>query len=119
VEHLDNFAGYSNYETSFQQLLSKTPISARTTLIIVGDCRDYQGTWKQKSPDRYGQRIGPYSAKLIGKLKARSHKVIVLNPEEKAKWGVGDSATLDYEQAGAIVKCVTSPLDLAEQLMSV
>jgi len=119
VQHLDNFAGYSNYETSFQQLLSKAPISARTTLIIVGDCRDYQGSWRRKSHDRFGQRVDPYSAKLMGKLKARSHKVIVLNPEEKAKWGVGDSAAPDYEQAGAIVKYVTSPLDLAEQLMGV
>ena len=119
VEHLDDFAGYSNYETSFQQLLSKAPISPRTTLIIVGDCRDYQGSWQQKSPDRYGQRIGPHSAKLMGKLVARSNKVIVLNPEEKLKWGVGDSAALDYEKAGAIVKYVDSPIDLAEQLMSV
>jgi len=119
VEHLDNFAGYSNYETSFQQLLSTTPISARTTLIIVGDCRDYQGSWRRKSHEKYGQRIGPHSAKLMGKLKARSHKVIVLNPEEKAKWGVGDSAVLDYEHTGAIVKYVASPLDLAEQLMNV
>ena len=119
VEHLDDFAGYSNYETSFQELLSKAPISARTTLIIVGDCRDYQGSWKQKSPDKYGQRIGPHSAKLMGKLVKRSHKVIILNPEEKLKWGVGDSAILDYEQAGATVKYVTSPLNLAEQLMSV
>ena len=55
----------------------------------------------------------------MGKLKARSHKVIVLNPEEKAKWGVGDSAVLDYEHTGAIVKYVASPLDLAEQLMNV
>ena len=119
VEHLDDFAGYSNYETSFQQLLSKAPISPRTTLIIVGDCRDYQGSWRQKSPDKYGQRIGPHSAKLMGKLVIRSNKVIVLNPEEKLKWGVGDSAVLDYEHAGAIVKYVASPIDLAEQLMSV
>ncbi|MBM3240075.1 VWA domain-containing protein [Candidatus Poribacteria bacterium] len=117
VQHLDDFAGYSNYETSFQQLLSKVPISPRTTLIIVGDCRDYQGSWQQKSPDKYGQRIGPKSAKLMGKLVTRSNKVIVLNPEEKIKWGVGDSAALDYEQAGAIVKYVASPLDLAGQLM--
>ena len=119
VEHLDNFAGYSNYETSFQQLLSKAPISPRTTLIIVGDCRDYQGSWRQKSPDKYGQRIGPHSAKLVSKLVTRSNKVIVLNPEEKLKWGVGDSTVLDYEHAGAIVKYVASPLDLAEQLMNV
>ena len=119
VEHLEDFAGYSNYETSFQKLLSKAPISPRTTLIIVGDCRDFQGSWHHKSPDKYGQRIGPKSAKLVSKMVTRSSKVIVLNPEEKLKWGVGDSAVLDYENAGAIVKYVTSPLDLAEQLMSV
>jgi len=119
VEHLDDFAGYSNYETSFQKLLSKAPISPRTTLIIVGDCRDYQGSWHHKSPDKYGQRIGPKSAKLVSKMVTRSSKVIVLNPEEKLKWGVGDSAVLDYENAGAIVKYVDSPLDLAEQLMNV
>ena len=119
VEHLDDFAGYSNYETSFQKLLSKAPISPRTTLIIVGDCRDFQGSWHHKSPDKYGQRIGPKSAKLVSKMVTRSSKVIVLNPEEKLKWGVGDSAVLDYENAGAIVKYVASPIDLAEQLMSV
>ena len=119
VAHLDNFAGYSNYETSFQQLLDKAPISARTILIIVGDCRDYQGAWRQKSPDKYGQRIGPHSGKLMEKLVTRSHEVIVMNPEEQSKWGVGDSAVHDYELAGAIVKFATSPLHLAEQLQAV
>ena len=119
VRHLEDFAGYSNYETSFQRLLDKAPIFARTTLIIVGDCRDYQGSWWRKSLDKYRQRIDPQSAKLMGKLVSRSHKVVVLNPEAASKWGVGDSAVYDYEHAGAIVKSVTSPLALAEQLMSV
>ena len=119
VQHLVDFAGYSNYETSFQQLLSRAPISSCTTLMIVGDCRDYQGSWKRGGPGKYGPRVGPASAKLMSKLVARCRRVIILNPEEEAKWAVDDSAAPDYERSGATVRYVSSPLNLAEQLMRV
>lgn len=116
IQRLSDFGGASDYLASLEELEREARLGRRTTLLIIGDCRDAQGSWRKESEGRYSRYIEPASAKAMGRLVTRCRRVVVLNPEEESRWCSGDSAAEHYQAAGAEVVHVRSPLHLAEQL---
>ena len=104
IVRLKEFSGYSDYEAVLSKVLSDVPVHRRTTLILIGDCRDYRGRWVKGFPE---------SAKLMRKLVLKSHAVLIMNPEDPSRWRIKDSAALHYSRAGAVLRHVSSPMDLA------
>lgn len=115
-EDLRAFGGASDYQRALDHLLRQARITTATTVLVVGDCRDYQGHWETRRRQGITERVRPESATLMARLASQSRRVVVLNPEPKADWGTGDSAALHYQAAGAQVFPVRSPLDIAERL---
>ncbi len=95
-------SGHSNYQTSFRDFLAlvDNQLSKKTTILILGDCRDYQGMWHQ-DPSKLWSRGIPYSAEIMAKIIRKVKSVIILNPEPPRAWNIGDSVVEYYEAAGA------------------
>ena len=99
---------HSDYQSSLEDffLLTKyRPLSRRTTVLILGDCRDYDGMWSATKP---------ISAELLEKLILPAKRVIVLNPEEETRWNTGDSVVQYFQAVGAEVYHVRTLNDLIE-----
>lgn len=99
---------HSDYQSSFEDLFQLTkyrPVSRRTTVLILGDCRDNEGMWNATKP---------ISAKLLEKIVLPAKRVIVLNPEEKSLWNTGDSVVQHFQAAGAELFHVGTLNDLIE-----
>lgn len=97
---------HSDYQSSledFFHLIRYRPITRRTTILILGDCRDFEGMWRSSKP---------ISAELIQKIALPAKKVIVLNPEAKTLWDTGDSVVKHFRNAGAEIYHVASLYDL-------
>jgi uncharacterized protein with von Willebrand factor type A (vWA) domain len=75
--------GSTDYGRAFADLdeLAGAGIDRRTTLIILGDARNNNGEARLD---------------LLHKYHARARQVIWLNPEERLRWGSGDSEMLRY-----------------------
>lgn len=88
---------HSDYQTSFEDffLLTKyRQVSRRTTVLILGDCRDNEGMWVTTRP---------ISAVLLEKIILPAKRVVILNPEEESLWNTGDSVVQYYKTIGAEV----------------
>lgn len=99
---------HSDYQSSledFFQLTKYRPLSRRTTVLILGDCRDYDGMWSTTKP---------ISAELLKKIILPAKRVIILNPEDEALWNTGDSVVKYFKAAGAVVYQVRSLNDLID-----
>ena len=97
---------HSDYQDSFEDfftLIKYRPITRRTTILILGDCRDYEGMWKH---DR------PISSIYIQKMVRLAKKVLILNPESEPLWNAGDSVVKYYQAAGAEIYHVSTLKDL-------
>ncbi len=97
---------HSDYQDSFEDfftLIKYRPITRRTTILILGDCRDYEGMWEH---DR------PISSIYIEKMVQLTKDVIILNPESETLWNAGDSVVKYYQAAGARVFHVATLKDL-------
>jgi uncharacterized protein with von Willebrand factor type A (vWA) domain len=97
---------HSDYQDSFDDfftLIKYRPITRRTTILVLGDCRDFEGTWEH---DR------PISSIYIQKMVQLAKKVLILNPESEALWNAGDSVVKYYQAAGAEVFHVSTLKDL-------
>lgn len=97
---------HSDYHTSLEDFFFLTqykPINRRTTVIILGDCRDYEGSW-------YTDR--PASAKLLERITKKVKRLIILNPEEESRWDTGDSVVDYYRQVGAEIYHVSTLTEL-------
>lgn len=98
---------HSDYQSSledFVTLMKYRPLTRRTTVLILGDCRDFEGMWF---------RARPVSAELIEKkIALPAKRVIILNPEDKTLWNTGDSVVDHYRNAGAEIFHVASLNDL-------
>ncbi|MGQ9698220.1 MAG: VWA domain-containing protein, partial [Armatimonadota bacterium] len=90
IERLNDFGGFSNYLTALTQLEQRAVLGRRTILVLVGDCRDAQGTWVKQSQGRYTRYIEPKSAGVMKRLVRRCRRVLVLNPEHESRWSSGD-----------------------------
>jgi len=88
---------HSDYQSSLEDfflLIKYRPISRRTTVLILGDCRDNEGMWNATRP---------ISAELLEKIVLPAKRVIILNPENKSLWNTGDSVVQYYDAIGAEV----------------
>ncbi|MHA1977875.1 MAG: VWA domain-containing protein [Candidatus Hodarchaeales archaeon] len=97
---------HSDYQDSladFFTLIKHRPLTKRTTILILGDCRDFEGMWRHDHP---------ISSESIQKMTNNSKGVIILNPESKNLWDAGDSVVKYYQQAGAQVYHVATLQDL-------
>ena len=97
---------HSDYQSSLEdlfKLLNVNSISRKASVLLLGDCRDNEGTWRSS---------GPISAELLEKLVLRVKRVLILNPESKALWNTGDSIVNYYQNVGANVYQVTTIRDL-------
>ena len=97
---------HSDYQDSLEDFFTLTkyrPINRRTSVLILGDCRDFEGMWKH---DR------PISSDLIRKIVLNSKQVLILNPESEPLWDAGDSVVKYYQAVGARVFHVATLKDL-------
>ena len=97
---------HSDYQDSLEDFFTLTkyrPINRRTSVLILGDCRDFEGMWKH---DR------PISSELIRKIVLNSKQVLILNPESEPLWDAGDSVVKYYQAVGARVFHVATLKDL-------
>ncbi len=83
-ETLERFGmGSTDYGQSFEQFtrLCLDDIDKRTTVLILGDARN---------------NFGDPRTDLLQQIFQRSHQVIWLNPENRLRWGSGDSEMNRY-----------------------
>ncbi len=86
--------GQSDMAASFKEFLARTHLNHRTTVIILSDCRDWQG----KREDGILE-----SAVILKEIVTKSAKVLIFNPEPENKWDTPTSCVRDYQNAGAQV----------------
>lgn len=86
--------GQSDMASSFKEFLARTHLNHRTTVIILSDCRDWQG----KREDGILE-----SAMILKEIVTKSSKVLIFNPEPESKWDTPTSCVRDYQNAGAQV----------------
>ncbi|MFX1512923.1 MAG: VWA domain-containing protein [Promethearchaeota archaeon] len=96
--------GHSNYHSSFREFLAiaESSITKKTTILILGDCRDWLGMWRVDPRNELGRGI-PYSAEVMARIVKKAKSVIIMNPEPPRAWNVGDSVVEHYISAGAKV----------------
>ncbi|MCK4848550.1 MAG: VWA domain-containing protein [Candidatus Heimdallarchaeota archaeon] len=100
---------HSDYQDSlddFFTLIKHRPLNKRTSILILGDCRDYEGSWTQTPISR------PISSELIERMVRSTKNVMILNPESQNLWSAGDSVVKYYQNAGAQVFHVATLTDL-------
>ncbi|MDP3710904.1 MAG: VWA domain-containing protein [Mycobacteriales bacterium] len=86
------FDGHSDYGHSIERFHEAYPdaVGPRTSLLILGDARNnYRAT----------------GAQTLKHLVAKSRHAYWLNPEPRAYWGSGDSATQQYSEVIEMVEC--------------
>nr|WP_319373924.1 VWA domain-containing protein [uncultured Methanobacterium sp.] len=97
--------GKSNMFTAFEGFLNQTNLNNKSYVMILSDCRDWAGpkheNQSMKTDFLTKYRRKPLSADLIQEMSRNSKRVLILNPEPKAKWNVADSCVSYYEDAGA------------------
>lgn len=104
---------HSDYQTSFEDfslLIRYHPINRRTTVLIFGDCRDFEGMWIQGNP---------ISADLLKKMAVSAKRCLILNPEPPETWNSGDSVVRHFENAGAEVYTVATMRELIDFVYSI
>lgn len=86
--------GQSDMANSFKEFLAKAHLNHRTTVIILSDCRDWQGKREEGILE---------SALLLKEIVNKSSKVLIFNPEPESKWNTPTSCVHDYQNVGAEV----------------
>ena len=95
---------YQDSLTDFFTIIKHRPLNKRTSVLILGDCRDYEGMWRESGI--------PISSELIGRIVQNSKQVLILNPEGQSLWNAGDSVVKYYQAVGAQVFHVATLQDL-------
>ena len=101
---------HSNYNTSLIdfELLAKKYFSTHTSILILGDCRDWMGGYKQTNSGNYE----PESKDVLKRIIAKNKRVIILNPENPDRWDTGDSIVQHFSNVGAQVVYVENIVHL-------
>ncbi|MFV2014268.1 MAG: VWA domain-containing protein, partial [Candidatus Heimdallarchaeota archaeon] len=99
-------SGHSNYQTALEDFftIAEKYFSKNTNILILGDCRDWLGGYKQNISGGYD----PESKFLLDKIAKRVKRVVILNPEQKERWNTGDSIVSHFEEIGAKIYHVDS-----------
>ncbi|MHA2099869.1 MAG: VWA domain-containing protein [Candidatus Kariarchaeaceae archaeon] len=102
----------SDYYSAFRLLEKKTQdrLSKRVSIVILGDLRDWLGPWRD------GQ---PMSVEVLGRLRKKVNRIIVLNPETKRLWDTGDSICKYSTEEGLEVYETTNLGQLIQCLLDV
>ncbi len=101
----------SDYYRAFRSFSrSAGKLNKQTTIIILGDLRDWLGPWKKGIP---------LSANLLGEIRKKVKRLIVLNPEARNLWDSGDSICkycqdqdIEVEEATTLQKLIDVLLTL-------
>ena len=101
---------HSNYNTSFSDFMTQADkyFSHQTSVLILGDCRDWMGGYTQISSGEYE----PESKSALRKICSKNKRVIILNPESPERWNTGDSIVDHFKDAGAKVYHVENIITL-------
>lgn len=86
--------GHSDMTKAFTQFLKDCKLDYRTDVIILTDCRDWNGRRNNGVLE---------SAKILRKIIVKSRNVYIFNPENKVRWNTPTSCVKDYEEVGAKV----------------
>ena len=86
--------GTSDMARSFKQFNKNANLNHRSIVIILTDCRDWNGKREEGVLE---------SAKYLKEIVKRSSKVMILNPESHKRWNTPTSCVRDYIDAGAEV----------------
>lgn len=78
-------------------------INKNTTVIILGDCRNNKNNPALEELDWLAKRVS---------------SIYVLNPDDRIKWGQGDSITNLYEACGAEMLHVSTTRELLDFLQN-
>ncbi|MHA2171631.1 MAG: VWA domain-containing protein [Candidatus Kariarchaeaceae archaeon] len=106
IDGKENSDYYRAFRT-FSKLVGR--LSQQTTIIILGDLRDWLGPWKD------GQ---PLSAKVLGQLRNQVNRLIVLNPEAKNLWDSGDSICKYCQELGIEIEEAITLSQLIDVLLT-
>ena len=101
---------HSNYNTSFIDFMTLADkyFSHQTSILILGDCRDWMGGYKQISSGDYE----PESKDVLRRICSKNKRVIILNPESLERWNTGDSIVDHFKEAGATIYHVENIITL-------
>ncbi|MDO5826059.1 MAG: hypothetical protein BZ137_07990 [Methanosphaera sp. rholeuAM130] len=86
--------GHSDMTKAFGQFLKECNLDYQTDVIILTDCRDWNGRRTNGVLE---------SAKILRKIIVKSRNVYIFNPENKIRWNTPTSCVDDYEEVGAKV----------------
>lgn len=86
--------GKSDMANSFKEFNNKAHLNHRSIVIILSDCRDWNGKRENGILE---------SAEILEKTVKQSEKVIIFNPESKSRWNTPTSCVNDYLNVGAEV----------------
>ncbi len=103
-------AMHSNYHTSlidFEQI-GKKYFSKNTSILLLGDCRDWMGPYKQNPRGDYE----PEAKSVLQKIVTKNKRVVILNPESEERWNTGDSIVQHFKEVGAKIYHVENILTL-------
>lgn len=84
--------GTSDMAKPFKTFLKETRLNHRTVVIILTDCRDWNGKRENGILE---------SAEILKEIVQKSDRVVILNPESKKRWNTPTSCVEDYRRAGA------------------
>lgn len=84
--------GHSDMTKAFTQFLSEVELDRHTDVIILTDCRDWNG-------ERNDGVLK--SATILRKIIVKSRNVYIFNPENRIRWNTPTSCVRDYEEVGA------------------
>ncbi|OLS24993.1 MAG: hypothetical protein HeimC2_20480 [Candidatus Heimdallarchaeota archaeon LC_2] len=102
----------SDYYSAFRILEreTRTKLTKQVSLVILGDMRDWLGPWKDGKP---------MSSRILGEIRKKVNRIIVLNPEPKRMWNTGDSICRYCEDQGLEVYETTNLGQLIECLLQI
>ncbi|MBQ6220427.1 MAG: VWA domain-containing protein [Methanosphaera sp.] len=100
--------GQSDMANSFREFIKKAHLNHRTTVIILSDCRDWQGKRENGILE---------SAMVLKGIVTKSSKVLIFNPEPMEKWNTPTSCVHDYKDVGAEVYEIRDLNHLADMII--
>ena len=102
--------GHSDMTKSFNSFLKECKLDYNTDVIILTDCRDWNG-----------RRVNGVleSAKILRKIIVKSRNVYIFNPENKIRWNTPTSCVKDYEEVGAKVFQTSSLHEFADVIQEI
>ncbi|OED30701.1 VWA domain-containing protein [Methanosphaera sp. WGK6] len=101
---------HSDMTKSFEEFLKEARLNKHTDVILLTDCRDWTGKREKGVLE---------SATILNKIKIKSRKVIILNPEKKIRWNTPTSCVKDYEEIGASVHQTSTIKEFAKVIKEI